>query len=76
MATPLSKLLTPQQAAQRLGVSVDTIQQYARAPLNRLRAVRFLGRLLFDPKELNRYTAGLSKAGRPKRVAKQDADTT
>jgi excisionase family DNA binding protein len=74
--TPIEKMLTPEQAATRLGVSVDTVRQYAREPLCRLRAVRFLGRLLFEPREIERYARQAAEKGRPKLAAKLGGTTT
>jgi excisionase family DNA binding protein len=71
-----SALLTPKQAAERLGVSVDTIQQYAREPQAKLKAVRFLGRLLFEPREIARYARGSAGVGRKRVAAKRDGKTS
>ena len=49
----INDLLTPAEAADRLGIGVDTVRWYARS--GRLEAVRFLGRVLFDPAEIDRY---------------------
>ena len=60
----INELLTPEQAADRLGVTVDTVRQYARAPLNRLKPVKIFGRLAFTVAEIDRYRADLDPRGR------------
>lgn len=63
---PLANLLTPEQVAERLGLSVDTVRQYAREPHAKLAAVRILGRLAFEPAEIERFDRERRTVGRPK----------
>ena len=51
----LENLLTPDQAAQQLGLSAETVRQYARDPAGRLTAIRIFGRLAFTRAEIERY---------------------
>ena len=61
----LADLLTPEQAADRLGLSVDTVRQYARRPRQWLRPVPGLGRsLFFTAEEIERFRATKQRPGR------------
>lgn len=61
----LDDLLTPAQAAERLGLTVTTVRQYARRPRQRLRPVPGLGRsLFFTAEEIERFRATKDPRGR------------
>lgn len=50
------ELLTVEQVAERLGLTISTVRQYSRAPLSRLTPVRVFGGVAYEPAEVERYS--------------------